>query len=279
MTHKLAHSFVSTALFVLACSSSHGSSTSASSCPVGAEGCACTPGGGCDPGLQCVGSICVAETAGAGGASSGGSTSSGGGTSDSGAAAAVPCDPSVFGGAAVCRVEGIAADCHCQAWKCEGRGDGFCSCDTTTTSPDSGEHWLTTCDDGGGGCCLDPTTDFCACDGANATGPCPFPVKVPSCNWADIAPLLSADGFSGTRVDDCAKKQPVCISVSDSECDCTDGHSVSSSGGASSTGGASGSSGGSGSGCDSSSCSGTDCSGGFCCSYYCNNGQCVQSCS
>lgn len=28
-------------------------------CPTGAEGCACTPMGGCDPGLQCLSEVCV----------------------------------------------------------------------------------------------------------------------------------------------------------------------------------------------------------------------------
>src|SRR5690348_15149056 len=28
-------------------------------CPVGSQGCACTPGGGCDPGLVCSGGTCV----------------------------------------------------------------------------------------------------------------------------------------------------------------------------------------------------------------------------
>jgi biopolymer transport protein TolR len=30
-------------------------------CPVGASGCACTAGGGCDPGLSCAASICTQE--------------------------------------------------------------------------------------------------------------------------------------------------------------------------------------------------------------------------
>jgi MYXO-CTERM domain-containing protein len=30
-------------------------------CPIGAEGCACTPGGGCDPGLACEDDVCVPE--------------------------------------------------------------------------------------------------------------------------------------------------------------------------------------------------------------------------
>lgn len=34
-------------------------SGSAGSCSVGALDCACTPGGGCDPGLDCVGEVCI----------------------------------------------------------------------------------------------------------------------------------------------------------------------------------------------------------------------------
>ncbi len=46
------------AILLVACGGKGGSS-----CPVGAEGCECTPGGGCDPGLECVGSVCVNTTA------------------------------------------------------------------------------------------------------------------------------------------------------------------------------------------------------------------------
>jgi MYXO-CTERM domain-containing protein len=42
-------------------------------CPIGAEGCACTPGGGCDPTLTCDAGICVPE------AESGGESASEGG--------------------------------------------------------------------------------------------------------------------------------------------------------------------------------------------------------
>jgi MYXO-CTERM domain-containing protein len=44
-----------------------GDSTTDGDCPIGAEGCPCTPGGGCDPGLACSAGVCEpqAETSGA----------------------------------------------------------------------------------------------------------------------------------------------------------------------------------------------------------------------
>ncbi|EDM78082.1 hypothetical protein PPSIR1_34232 [Plesiocystis pacifica SIR-1] len=39
--------------------SSDSSSSEDEGCPVGAEGCPCTPGGGCDPGLMCEGGTCT----------------------------------------------------------------------------------------------------------------------------------------------------------------------------------------------------------------------------
>jgi hypothetical protein len=39
-------------------SSSESPTTDDDSCPIGAEGCPCTDGGGCDPGLSCEGGIC-----------------------------------------------------------------------------------------------------------------------------------------------------------------------------------------------------------------------------
>ena len=35
--------------------------TTDTGCPIGAEGCPCTPGGGCDPGLMCESGVCVPE--------------------------------------------------------------------------------------------------------------------------------------------------------------------------------------------------------------------------
>jgi biopolymer transport protein ExbD len=46
------------ALFAAA-SSCDKADTGAPSCPIGADGCACTAGGGCDPDLSCAASICV----------------------------------------------------------------------------------------------------------------------------------------------------------------------------------------------------------------------------
>ena len=62
-----------------ACAASSGSSPSddgGTGCPVGAETCACTTGGACDPGLECLSGICVdpnSSPTGSGGASVGGS--------------------------------------------------------------------------------------------------------------------------------------------------------------------------------------------------------------
>lgn len=49
-------------------------------CPVGSEGCKCTTGGACDPGLQCLSSICVDPNnpTGSGGGGTGGGTGTGG---------------------------------------------------------------------------------------------------------------------------------------------------------------------------------------------------------
>jgi hypothetical protein len=63
-----------------ACSSS--SSAPPGDCPVGSERCACTSGGACNPGLQCLSQLCVSEGDAAGGSSSSGSSgSSSGGSS------------------------------------------------------------------------------------------------------------------------------------------------------------------------------------------------------
>jgi MYXO-CTERM domain-containing protein len=43
-----------------------GDGTTGGECPIGAEGCACTPGGGCDPGLTCEAGICEPEGDGGG---------------------------------------------------------------------------------------------------------------------------------------------------------------------------------------------------------------------
>lgn len=40
---------------------------SAEQCAVGTEGCACTPGGSCDPGLECLSNLCVDATEGSSG--------------------------------------------------------------------------------------------------------------------------------------------------------------------------------------------------------------------
>lgn len=45
-------------------------------CPIGAQGCPCTPGGGCDPGLACEAGTCVPDSAGTGDASGEGSEGS-----------------------------------------------------------------------------------------------------------------------------------------------------------------------------------------------------------
>ncbi len=44
---------------VMACSRGDGSNNGESNCSIGAEGCACTAGGGCDPGLTCLSNLCV----------------------------------------------------------------------------------------------------------------------------------------------------------------------------------------------------------------------------
>ena len=71
-------------------------STDSGNCPVGAESCPCTGGDGCDPGLACVGGLCVDDgVATSGAATSGGPTS--GGTSGSGETAGTGTDSSTEG--------------------------------------------------------------------------------------------------------------------------------------------------------------------------------------
>lgn len=48
------------------------------SCVVGAEGCPCSPGGACDPGLSCLSELCVIQGAGRAGQGGGDTTSTGG---------------------------------------------------------------------------------------------------------------------------------------------------------------------------------------------------------
>lgn len=67
--------------WVVACQSS--SSEEPADCAVGTEGCPCTQGGACDPGLSCLSSLCV-DTQGSGGSATGGSTNTGGSTSTGG---------------------------------------------------------------------------------------------------------------------------------------------------------------------------------------------------
>lgn len=57
-------------------------------CTIGSERCACTQGGACDPGLECLSGICVDPTPGTGGTGTGGN---GPGPSSSGAGAGMPC--------------------------------------------------------------------------------------------------------------------------------------------------------------------------------------------
>jgi hypothetical protein len=52
---------VSVAPFMIQCG---GSGSSGTNCPVGSEGCRCTPGGTCDPGLTCLSNYCVDRTSG-----------------------------------------------------------------------------------------------------------------------------------------------------------------------------------------------------------------------
>src|SRR5260221_12282884 len=62
-------------------------------CSVGSEGCACTPGGACDPGLSCLSKFCVDPNgggSGSGGGNGNGSGGASGSTPDSGGPMYVP---------------------------------------------------------------------------------------------------------------------------------------------------------------------------------------------
>jgi len=119
------------AALVLACSGSRDDAEPA--CPVGSETCACTPGGSCDPSLDCLSGICVdrgggaAATGGAagtpgptgGGATETGGTSPGAGGTSPGTGGAVP----GTGGAGGC-----ATYCETPREKCGLAPEGVDAC-------------------------------------------------------------------------------------------------------------------------------------------------------
>ncbi len=78
-------------VFPMACTGDDPTATSgeAGACATGTEGCPCTPGGACDPGLECASSLCVRLTSDAAGDAPIGDAS-GDGASDADAAAS-PC--------------------------------------------------------------------------------------------------------------------------------------------------------------------------------------------
>ncbi|MFV8753667.1 peptidoglycan DD-metalloendopeptidase family protein [Nannocystaceae bacterium ST9] len=70
--------------------SSGGSSTEGGECPIGGEGCPCTPGGGCDPDLTCVDGICEPT-----GESSGASEADSGNLDEADTDCTYPCGPAI----------------------------------------------------------------------------------------------------------------------------------------------------------------------------------------
>lgn len=92
---------VGATLPLAACGDSSSSSSSASGCPVGSEGCPCTTGKGCDVGLVCFDPLCFKPDAAASGGAGGlpgtggaaGSAFGGGGTSSGGTSSGGPTCP------------------------------------------------------------------------------------------------------------------------------------------------------------------------------------------
>ena len=82
-------------LLGLACGDSGGASGSAGECPVGAQGCPCTQGGGCDGALECRGGLCQPPLDMTSGTDDSGTTGGGSGsaTATSGPATSTTADP------------------------------------------------------------------------------------------------------------------------------------------------------------------------------------------
>ncbi len=105
-----------------------GSGSSGTSCPVGAEGCRCTPGGTCDTGLTCLSNYCVDRTGGSEG---------GAGTGDAGA-------PGAGGSSTQGGSPGSAGEPGSGGSATQGGSPGVGGTDTTGGAPGAGGS-----DDGG----------------------------------------------------------------------------------------------------------------------------------
>lgn len=160
-----------------------GEGSSDEGCVVGSEGCECTPGGGCDPGLSCESGVCTGCLVG----SQGCECTSGGG-----------CDPGLSCDAGLCVPAGGDGD--------TGPGDG---------DGDTGESFMCSLSDG----CNEADPDKCVCEGCWNNGEC---WQNEDCVCDDCTDLeycmgeaCSENGtcdpyFEGCSCPDCAK-HPACL--------------------------------------------------------------------
>lgn len=118
-------------------------------CPIGSEGCACTPGGTCDEPLVCASKVCVSTDSTTGPGTTGDATT---GTETSNGTIAGECSPAndrpnaqCEDAAPYCNTKGLCADCN-----------GIASC----AAIDAGKP---ACDPLGGGCVECTATDASAC--------------------------------------------------------------------------------------------------------------------
>jgi hypothetical protein len=143
-------------------------------CPVGEEGCPCTPGGGCDPDLACELGVCTAtgDPTSGDGDGDGDPTTSGDGDGDPTTSGDGDGDPTTSGDG-----DGVPLNCQLDDWcaqpdlascTCEGcKNDGICTQDEDCVCPD----------------CVD--VPACNGDACVDTGNC-FPY-FEGCNCADCA--------------------------------------------------------------------------------------------
>ena len=86
-------------LLGLACGDSGGASGSAGECPVGAQGCPCTQGGGCDGALECRGNLCQAPLDMTSGTDGSGTTGGGTGSASASTSPTTTGEPTTSAGA------------------------------------------------------------------------------------------------------------------------------------------------------------------------------------
>ncbi len=135
-----------------------GPDTGADACAVGNEGCACTSGGACNPGLECLSKLCVNPNKDAGADS--GPSDGGAGDADAASCANQPpfADPI------------SAVPCTAPACLVSDGGSDYVKCESNGSTCTSTGGSILACSAGSSSC---NSSQVCCLQGANASGSCP----------------------------------------------------------------------------------------------------------